>query len=92
MTIAELKRRMAIGTVVTMTGHDWYPSGRLIGIPRTVVHVDTVKVGFAGDDGRTSYMSWPRAGHLQATGPDTFAVALDDDGTAWMHYRIESDR
>lgn len=87
-TVAALKRALTIGTIVTMVGHDWYPSGKLIGLARKVASVDSVKVGFAREHGSVSYMWWPRAAHYKATGADTFSVALDDSGKEWMHYRI----
>ncbi len=93
-TIADLRRRLTPGTVLTMTAHDWYPNGALIGQARTIVKVNTVGIGLdtvKPDGSRTvSHMEWPtRAGlRFDDTDPDTFAVMLDDDGTAWMHYRI----
>lgn len=47
--LAEFKRWLATsGATVTMIQHDWYPNGKLMNLPRTVVHQTTTGVQFSG--------------------------------------------
>lgn len=89
-TLADLKRTLKPGTFLTMVRHDWYPSGRLIGMRREIVHANSVGIGLATTrDSETvvSRMDWPNRAGLVIDGPRTFSVTLDDTG-ALMTYSI----
>ena len=92
-TYAALKRRLRVGTTVTMTRHDWYPTGKLIGVPRDVTRVMSNAVELATPMATSGYsrMDLPSARDVVITGPDTFDVALESgnpDGPR-MSYRID---
>ena len=92
MSLAALKRRLTVGTRLEMTsGPAWFPPERFPW-PRTVAHVQSNAIAFAGDThsgGRLSWLYWPKARNV-AVGPNGFAV-LFDDGTAPLVYRFVRD-
>jgi hypothetical protein len=63
-SLAELKRALQPGAVVTMMAWDGHPNSDLLRVPRTVVRADDEKVGFdtVHADGRRtiSYLHWPK--------------------------------
>lgn len=90
-TRADIIRALTPGTVVTMTAHDWYPDGWLIGVPRIVTVVQSKRVALrtTSPDGDTvdSWMSIPDASSVRVDGPETFSVRLSPNDE-WMTYRI----
>lgn len=82
-TFADIKRKLTDGNVITMTRHDYYPDGKLIGLARKVIRKQTNAVQFEGG-------SWLRldkkASDYIPTGEDTFLVRLDGD--KFMGYKI----
>jgi len=93
MTRAECLRLLQPGTIVTMTGHDWYPNGYPVGVPRVVIRRRTRDVQLQGTrpDGTVSesWMTIATAQDFRDNGDSTFSVRLDPDGSAWMTYRLE---
>lgn len=47
-TFADIKRKLVEGNSITMTRHDWYPTGKLIGLERKVIAKQTNAVQFEG--------------------------------------------
>ncbi len=61
-TVADLKRTLKVGTKV----HCFHVlHNKDMGV-RSVVKMDTVKVGFLTPEGQTSFLNWPKAIELQA--------------------------
>jgi hypothetical protein len=84
MSLADLKRRLAVGTTVTMIEHSWYPTGPLIGVPRKVVEVHPTYVVFANPEtGQSSRLDFPLSSHLEVT-DDGFNI--QGDGNLRMAY------
>ena len=88
-TLASLKRTIQVGDVLTMTHHDWFPTGKLIGLPRKVVHKQDNAIQFEGG----SCLRWPEA-KLYVPTSDGFAIILDDVGplSDRMTYRVETNK
>jgi len=66
LTVAELKRRMEIGTVLTMV--DFH--GQEVNKRRVVAGVSTTFVKMTGDgikNGEYSYLNWPKSTELYGT-------------------------
>jgi hypothetical protein len=83
-TFADVKRAMQVGVTVTMTKHDWYPNGTLIGVPRKVQKVQSNAVQFEGG----SWLHWPRASDVVPTDKG-FTVVLSIEKAQLMEYEIE---
>ena len=70
-SLAELKRALQPGAVVTMTANEGHPDARVIGVPRTVVSADAVSFGIdtVHEDGShaTSQMLWPNPDEVEFT-------------------------
>ena len=82
-TFADIKRKLVEGNTITMTRHDWYPQGKLIGLERKVIAKQTNAVQLEGG-------SWLRldkkASDYIPTSENTFLVRLEGD--AFMEYSI----
>lgn len=85
-TLADLKRKLAIGTKLIMVTHDWYPTGKLIGLKRKIIEKNTVGIYFEGG----SFLSYPKATEVEFISTTTFKVALDFDKGEYMTYEIVS--
>ena len=84
MTLAAMKRRINAGATITMTGHDRFPNGKLIGVPRTAITVQTNGVQFEGG----SWLFWPKASEFEATAEGfrlRFGLSEND---MWMTYTV----
>ena len=82
--LADVKRRCKLGVVVTMTQHDLLPNGKLINVPREIVHVQTNAIQFAGG----SWLYWPKAGQVTVEDHDKFSIMLNPQNQSKMHYQI----
>ena len=71
--------------VFTMIRHDWYPDGKLIGIPRKVEKLQTNSMKFEGG----SWLDFRAAKNYKFEG-DKITVSLNDDGsfTEVMEYQL----
>lgn len=82
-TFSDIKRKLVEGNSITMTRHDWYPQGKLMGVERKVIAKQTNAVQFEGG-------SWLRldkkAGDYIPSGENSFLVRLD--GENFMEYQI----
>ena len=82
-TFSDIKRKLVEGNSITMTRHDWYPQGKLIGLERKVIAKQTNAVQFEGG-------SWLRldkkAGDYIPTSENSFLVRLE--GENFMEYQI----
>jgi len=88
--LAQLKKKLIVGTVVTLIRHDWYPQGNLIGKQRKIKTVQTNAVQFepseSGKEG--SWLHWPKAAEVSCIPPDIFQIALTPDFSKLMQYQI----
>ncbi len=92
-TFADLKRRLVVGVTVTMTRHDWFPNGKLLGVPRKIAIQQTNAVAFESIEDPKKQPSWlyfKKASEFRIDGPDSFSVRLDPDSSKdeWMSYTI----
>lgn len=89
-TLADLKRKMTLGTTVTMVKHDWMPNGELINLPRKIKTVQSNGVQFEphkeGKQG--SWLTWHKASEYRFLNENTFEVALEPDFSKVMQYVI----
>ena len=76
MSLAAIKRSLQVGAKVIMVRHDWYPTGKLMGVERAVIHVQSNGVQFAGG----SWLYFKAAKEYRATASG-FQVCLDGSGT-----------
>jgi hypothetical protein len=83
--LADLTRRFVKGSIVTMTAHDWYPKGKLIGVPRTLAHVSSTCYQIE-NKGELSYLDIPLARDLRFT-EEGFKIRLVAE--QWITYKIE---
>ncbi len=90
-TLAELKRKLTVGTIVTMTRHDWYPGGALIGLPRKIKHVQGNAIQFEPhkEGGSGSWLHWEKANEYRIISDTEFEVALEPDFSKVMAYKIQ---
>lgn len=91
MTFAALKRKLTVGTTLTMVSHDWFPNGPLIGIPRKIKTVQTNGIQFEphqeGKQG--SWLYWGKASEYTIT-EDCFTVWLGAAGdNNYMTYKFK---
>lgn len=56
-SLAELKRTLKPGTIVTMVSNDWYPHSQLIGTPREIALVQSNAIAFKTES-TVSGKSW----------------------------------
>jgi len=86
-TFADIKRRLTVGTTVTMIRHDWQKvPGGILGKPRKILTANTVGVEFEGG----SWMHFTNAKRMVPTGDNTFKVILNPEKPEQiMEYRIE---
>lgn len=88
-SLAALKRYCKTGTVLTMVSHDWYPTGKLIGVSRKIIKVQTNAIALASDTSEHgSWLQWPKASSMSFH-PNGFSVSLDDTTDAKMVYSYE---
>lgn len=74
LTVAELRRRLQPGVSLTLIENAKGPCE----LSRTVVAANTVGAQFTGagiEEGKRSYMDWPRAAQLQGTA-DGFEIHM----------------
>ena len=99
-SVAELKRRLAVGVRVTLVDHSvtdrqgniTYPRHKYMGVPRMVAVTNSVGVGYVPVEqpgAMPSWQDWPKKAELitSADDPDVFTV---DKGWVSCTYRIES--
>lgn len=97
-TLADVKRRVTRDTALVLTYHrlqdaQWGTADRKcpLDVPRAVVKAQTNAVALelnpGSGDGKTSWLTWPKARDIQITDPDTFTIY--EDGEPFMTYRIE---
>ena len=84
--LTDIKRRLKVGNIVTMTQHDNYPHGELIGVPREIEHVQSNAIRFTGG----SWLYWPRAKDITIEDHDKFSVMLNPAKQTKMHYQINN--
>jgi hypothetical protein len=82
-TFSDIKRKLVEGNSLTMTRHDWYPQGKLIGVTRDIVKRQSNAVQLEG--GSWLYLDKPAKDYIP-TSDNTFLVFLDND--KFMEYRI----
>lgn len=82
-SLAELKRRLAVGVEVTMVAHDWLPKGKLLNISRAIEIKQTNSIMFEGG----SWLDFPKAKEcIFYTDDNKFSIRLDE--TSIMTYII----
>ena len=81
-TVAELKRNLTVGTVLTMTWHA-FGAPKIVGIARTIQAVKSF--GIEIGEGR-SRLEWPKTSEVQFFGEDQFTIL--EDCKPLMSYRI----
>lgn len=93
-TLADIKRRAQVGVAMTMVDYKINGASRpgaVVGITRKVKLVQSGAIQFEphaeGKDG--SWLYWPKAKHVEITGPDTFTVRGEPDDPITMFYRFE---
>ena len=87
-TFADIKRALQVGATVTMLAHDWFPTGKLINVPRKVVKTQSNAVQFEGG----SWLYWSKAGDYTCLSENCFKVRLNPDSTdkpAFMVYEVQ---
>ena len=87
-SLAAIKRRAQVGTVMTMTYHEIYIArNNLVGNPRAVKTVQSDAIQFEPHkpDSDGSWLYWPLASKIKITGADSFDV-LNPDGSVLMSY------
>ena len=91
-SLAALKKRLTLGIGITMVGHDWFPEGKLIGVPRYVVKVQANGICLNADSNAIdgSWLYWPKARDLAFT-ETGFSVALNDDPVPPRMYYVYID-
>jgi hypothetical protein len=82
-TFSDIKRKLVEGNSLTMTRHDWYPQGKLIGVTRDIVKLQSNAIQLEG--GSWLYLDKPAKEYIP-TSDNTFLVFLDND--KFMEYRI----
>ena len=78
-TVADLKRKLTVGTTLTLKACYFYH--RFLGIPRKINAVNTVGFQVGG-----SFMDWPKAKELTWHSPNEFRIDL---GSNYYTYTIE---
>ena len=84
LTVAELKRRMEVGTTFTMV--DFH--GQQVNKHRVVLALATTYAKLGGDgikDGEYSVLNWPKAGELTGT-EDGFMISYTGNGRGAIRY------
>lgn len=84
LTVAELKRKLEVGTVLTMVDFHGQPVNKR----RVVLGKATSYVKLGGDgvkDGEYSVLNWPKAGELKGT-DDGFTIAYSGNGRGSIRY------
>ena len=82
-TFSDIKRKLVEGNSLTMTRHDWYPQGKLMGVTRDIVKRQSNAIQLEG--GSWLYLDKPAKEYIP-TSENTFLVFLDND--KFMEYRI----
>ncbi len=96
MSLAELKRRLQVGTIVTMTQHSYDENimnrpTPLLDIPRKVKVVQSNAIQFEphreGSSG--SWLYWPKSSQVMYNSiSNEFTIILDDVTNSTMKYKI----
>ena len=88
MSLASIKRNLKAGAKVVMVRHDWYPAGKLMGVERAVIRVQSNGVQFEGG----SWLYFKAAKEYRDT-TNGFQVCLDGSGTfdKVMEYQFVTD-
>jgi hypothetical protein len=84
LTVAELKRKMEVGTTFTMVDFHGQPVNK----HRVVLGLATTYVKLGGDgikEGEYSVLNWPKAGELTGT-EDGFTIAYSGNGRGSIRY------
>lgn len=84
LTVAELKRKLELGTVFTMV--DFH--GQQVKKHRVVIGLATTYAKLGGDgikDGEYSVLNWPKAGELTGT-EDGFMISYAGNGRGAIRY------
>ena len=82
-TWADVKRRMSVGTTLTLIS---FPGNhKFLNVPRKITVRQTNAVCFAGG----SWLRIESAKNIRIEGDDTFSVLLDPTRDLWMTYRFE---
>lgn len=84
LTVAELKRRMEVGTTFTMVDFHGQPVNK----HRVVLALATTYAKLGGDgikEGEYSVLNWPKAGELTGT-EDGFTIAYSGNGRGSIRY------
>jgi hypothetical protein len=76
VSLAAIKRNLQVGAKIVMVRHDWYPTGKLMGVERAVIHTQTNGVQFEGG----SWLYFKAAKEYRDT-EGGFEVCLDGSGT-----------
>jgi hypothetical protein len=82
-TFSDIKRKLVEGNSVTMIRHDWFPTGKLIGLERKVIKRQSNAVQF--DGGSWLRLDKPASDYIP-TSENTFLARLDGD--KFMEYKI----
>ena len=82
-TFSDIKRKLVEGNSLTITRHDWYPQGKLMGVTRDIVKRQSNAIQLEG--GSWLYLDKPAKEYIP-TSENTFLVFLDND--KFMEYRI----
>ena len=82
-SVAELRRALTPGTIVTMTRHDAYPNLATIGKPRKLTRVQSNGIQFEGG----SWLMYPRASDIGLT-EQGFSIVLSVERGQFMEYAV----
>lgn len=89
LTVSELKKKMEVGTVLTMI--DFH--GQQVNKRRVVVSLHSKFVKMSGDgikDGEFSYLNWPKAAELSAT-EDGFLIDAKYGALRYIWGEVKAD-
>lgn len=87
-TLADLKRRLTVGTRVTLV--ECMPGHKFFNIPRFVIKVQTKQISMHPDKDATKGGSWlefPKVANLRL-GEDWFTVLPEQEGDSVLTYKI----
>ena len=88
-TLAQLKRELTVGTVLTMTRHDWFPNGKLIGKQRKVIRTQTNGIWMESEtSSHGSFLEFKKASEVRVHDKG-FEIRIDPIKDKWMCYSME---
>ena len=88
-TFADIKRRLTVGTTLTMIRHDWQKGpGGLIGKPRKITESNTVGIEFEGG----SWLHYTNAKCIVPTGENSFKVILNPEAPEQIMEYVIGDK